>query len=859
MTVTAVQPLYASPVGLYPFQAEGVAYCYSRQDNLVTFETGTGKALRVDQRVATPDGWVPIGEMKVGDLVFGVDGKPHRVTGVFPQGVRPMWSVKFRDGVEVICDEDHLWNVTNAHRRWQGYEPLVLTVREMLDRGISVRAPGSKSSGKRAKFYVPMIDPVEYPEADLLIHPYTLGALIGDGGLTIRVEISGIDEDVVENMPLPEGVYSVREPDYDRWRFISTRGQSNPLWDAVRSLGINVKSEFKRVPRQYLHGSVDQRLDLLRGLMDTDGTISKGSSSFSSSSHGLVEDVIELVQSLGGVASSPSLKKTTHLDHWRTTISMPLCPFKIERKRSQWKPIHPQRAIVDISQVEDAEAVCISVDSPESLYLTEGYIATHNSHVLMATVALLFEDDLIDHALVVCEATKLGEWLADFEKFTGLNAGLYYGSPQKRAKIREDLPQVLITTYETARNDAVTKVEGKRRALAPHHLSLALEGKRMFVGYDEITVKIGASRTSQNHKAHNWMIQHLRKTGSCRVMGLTATPIERSPENIYNIGRVIAPYTMPTVADFERLYVQRRDIFGNATHFKNLDVETTEPGQPSLASWFEPIILRKRKTDPDVMAQFPQTVEEYTYVDLGIKHLDFYNTVRDTFDDGTEVNERLLFGLLRQIVAHPLSLMESQGKMAQAIVKAVGEDGLRAIGSAKTDRLVEYLIPLVLGQGAQAVVFSFYGPSVLPLLGEALTKAKIAVSYNHGQMSLTDRERSKDDFKSGKTRVFLSSDAGARGINLPEATYAIEYDMSLTHGLRVQRLNRIHRIDSNAPSVTFQTFIARNTVEEGIARLVMRRNEWSDQMLDNDDPEGSFVSAADRRKLIRNAREDEGV
>jgi superfamily II DNA/RNA helicase len=179
------------------------------------------------------------------------------------------------------------------------------------------------------------------------------------------------------------------------------------------------------------------------------------------------------------------------------------------------------------------------------------------------------------------------------------------------------------------------------------------------------------------------------------------------------------------------------------------------------------------------------------------------------------------------------------------------------MGSAKLDRLVEYLEPLVEGQGAQVVVFTYFGPSMIPLIEEALIEKGLTVARNHGQMSDSDRKADWAAFKAGEKSIFLTSDAGARGINLPEALYVVEYDMALQHSLRVQRVNRIHRIDSKHPSVTFQTFIHKDTVEDGpITSLVNKRNKWSDVLLDYDvAEEEDFTSAELRKALMKRARE----
>lgn len=508
---------------------------------------------------------------------------------------------------------------------------------------------------------------------------------------------------------------------------------------------------------------------------------------------------------------------------------------------------HSPRGLYDFQ----AEGVATCYLRPDNLAVWDTGLG--KTHLAMATAALLFEDDLIDLCLIICERNKLKEWQEDFERFTQLEAVTYHGAPAKRERLRGSFPDVVISTYETSRNDAISlvEVEGRKsKKMVPGPLLEGLTGQRVLVVYDEIT-KLG-NRGSQNHKSHDFMIQHLRGNGACRVMGLTATPIERSPENIYNLGRIFMPKFM-TVAQFENWYVATKDFFGNYAKFKNLSPDTTAPGVTPFSEFFKPIILRKRKTDADVVDQFPKTVSEVTYVELSKAHRDFYNTVDEILSEADDVSA---FQVLRQIAGHPLSLLQSEGKWAKAIVDTVGEDGLAKIGSAKLDRLVEYLIPIVHGQGAQVVVFSFFGPSILPLIREALEAVKptpITVAMNHGKMG--DRQRADDmaAFKAGERDVFLTSDAGARGINLPQALYVVEFEMAITHALQTQRLNRIHRIDSEHPSVTFQSFIALDTIEEAISRLVIQRHEWQDEIVDNDDPEG-HITASMRRDILKRAR-----
>jgi SNF2 family DNA or RNA helicase len=478
------------------------------------------------------------------------------------------------------------------------------------------------------------------------------------------------------------------------------------------------------------------------------------------------------------------------------------------------------------------------------------------THLAMASAALRFEDDLADLVLVVCEKAKITDWMEDFATFTGLTAVAYAGTPKKRERIREGLSgvHVLVTTYETARNDGAVFASNKRKAPTPGPLLDVLSGQRVLVVYDEVT-KL-KTRTSLNYRAHSLLLSTMRETGSCDVLGLTATPVEKNIEDYFNIARLHRGTRFTTVAAFESDHCVYRDQFGNWAKFKNLDADTTyEHGVVSFVDKIRPIVLRKRKTDPDVIDQFPKQVEEFTYVTLDPKHRAFIESVEHAYIDCKPEEERALFTVKRQIVAHPASLTLSEGKIARDIVAQVGEAGLWALGSAKTDRLIEYLEPLVKGQGAQAVVFTFFGQSVLPLLARALTDAGFTVTLNHGGMTSKARAESQAAFKAGGAEIFLSSDAGSRGLNLQEANYVIHYELALTFALHTQRTNRNHRIDSTNTSVTSMGFIARDTIEEVVSRLVLNRNVWSDLALEDRLAEGTkFVSAQDRKALLAAAR-----
>jgi superfamily II DNA or RNA helicase len=485
------------------------------------------------------------------------------------------------------------------------------------------------------------------------------------------------------------------------------------------------------------------------------------------------------------------------------------------------------------------------------------------THLGMVSAALMFEDGLIDIVVTVCEIGKLLDWKEDWERFTDLSVGKYHGDVKARAKVRANFPQVIVSTYETIKADSVVferntkgKVNNKKKP-SPGPFAEALMGKKVLFIYDEMSAKLSADRTSQNYIAHWNLLDMVRKAGEGRALGLTANAFGKDNEGTFNMGRILLPKAPCTVTEFEERYVSSRNPVSNKPYFKNITEADHEPGVVPFTRLMAPLVMVKLKTDADVRDQFPKQIEEATHVTLSDAHYDFYERIDAFFKDLPEEEQRAGFTLLRQIAGHPMSLLRSNGKYAKEIVKLIGAQGLSRLGSKKTDEAIEY-VRRRSAAGEQAVLFTFFGQSILPILHEELLSKGLTVSVNHGQMSAEQRQQAKARFRGGDAEVFLTSDAGARGLNLPEALVVINYEFPLTWALYDQRINRIHRIDSDHPSVTCQSFIADFTVEEGTANMVLTGNEredkmvadWNKTVLDDEDDGAGAIPAELRRKLL---------
>jgi len=458
------------------------------------------------------------------------------------------------------------------------------------------------------------------------------------------------------------------------------------------------------------------------------------------------------------------------------------------------------------------------------------------SHAAMQLAALAFEDHTVDFVLLVCEKNKLREWKDDFERFTKLTVRIHHGPGRKNKLAKEALPDVLITTYETGKADLVkTVMRNRRKAVESGELLERVQQTHPMVIFDEAD-KL-SNRTSATYKAYDHTLKTLRRVfKNLPTVMMTATSIRKDYENSFNQLRLLRPQSMPLVKEFESYFVRGRDIYGKARYW---DHRTEE-----FAAICQPLMLSKSKTDADVIDQFPRMTEEALWVELDADQRKLYDLVKELDGVGGQLQA------LRQICAHPRAVVhsaqEGSSKLAKGLVEEFGLEYFLNLSSAKTEALVAYLEPVVLDQEDKAMVFTFFGPSVIPWLAEALTKAGIRVFMLH----------ELDSFKAHPGgAVLLSSDAGARGINVPEASYLVEYDMATTYGIRTQRLNRVSRIGSGGPSVTVRSMLARRTVEVGLMYSMLRGNVQSDELLGRGVTGEEYMTAAMRKQMLTEGME----
>jgi len=358
-------------------------------------------ALALDATLYTPYGTTTIGACKRGDLIYGPEGHLAQITDKSQIHHKPMYRIDLQDGRSIKVSEDHINSVMvntdpNNLVRWEHKN---LTTLELLQEKLIHTKLGNKSrkgTASKALVYIQNTAPLDYPVKDLLLDPYTLGLLLGDGSM--RHDGSN----VIHSHKLDTPTYKQFVP-YTMASSYRDKRNNNVdsttiynIYREVRKLGlrgINMNAKF--IPEDYFYTSIDQRYHLLAGLLDTDGTVYKnGRVSFCSVSKSLAEGVTRLVRSLGGTAvmCAPAIAKGNRQQSYKVEIwdrqfnRLFKLPRKLERllqntDRKRWLCKADKVAVVGITRIADEPSQCIAIDSPSHQFLTTDYVRTHNTGV----------------------------------------------------------------------------------------------------------------------------------------------------------------------------------------------------------------------------------------------------------------------------------------------------------------------------------------------------------------------------------------------------------------------------------------------------------------------------------------------
>ena len=814
--VAHVNPPEAVAAILRDYQRQGLDFLdYLRSfkfGGILADDMGLGKAASRLSLLLTPLGWKILGDVQVGDEVMNSIGGISRVTGVFPQGQLEGYRVYFSDGASVVCSDDHLWAVNSAVRKMRGLPYRVMTLREIRE--------NLRDAAGNARHYIPIARPMHFGNSETLpVEPYLLGCLLGDGSIGYGgVGLTSADTELIEECQalLPTGTEIVQTRTYQytiRRDANVAPGRSDVLTGALRELELmGCNSTIKFVPQRYLVAGLSERLALLQGLMDTDGCIVRkdGHVEFTSVSQGLADAVCFLVRSLGGVARLRYKAKPKFKDKgeerigkpaYRVSIALPpeFNPFRLSRKAELYRSMPktkylPCRAIVKVEPVGMYDMLCISVDSPDHLFIVDDFILTHNTLQVIAQLLHRKEVEGASPSLVIAPTSVTHTWENEIARFAPELTTLRLQSGAERAARYADVPNfdVVITSYALARLDAEQLERFNFRSLI----------------LDE----------AQNAKNPSSQIAKVvRNLRADHRLALTGTPVENSLRDLWSIFAFVEPGLLGSEASFRR-------------RFENPIADGDETAAHVLRSRLEPFVLRRTKED--VARELPERTEQIIECDLSPLQRRLYRGIaeaarRDVLAqidedggmEGATVHVLAALTRLRQVCAHPGLIMPEYIDEPEA--------------SGKFDAFLE-TVEEVLSGGHKVLVFSAFA-SMLKIMRTALQKRDVAYGYLDGATKDRDRQAEVERFMSAEgPPVFLCSlKAGGVGLTLTAADYVILYDPWWNPAVERQAIDRTHRIGQTRP-VTAYRMVTAGSVEEKIRALAERKSALSRSVIKAD-------------------------
>lgn len=396
---------------------------------IINAKPGWGKAQPKGSKIRVPGGWVNIEDITIGQKVITPANKRATVIDKFYSSNEPIYKITLQDGRTVKASGNHLWKAINRN----GLE-ILLTTEEMQ----------KNSYFKAKRLYLPLTKPIDEAEIELPLHPYILGILLGDGGITSNVNLSTADTQVVDRVTdlLPNNCYikKVGISKYD-YNIASLTKGVNEVKDILKALGLyGLKSDEKFIPEIYKYTSLRQKLQLIQGLLDSDGTVDKVGNKieFYSTSERLASDFTDLMFSIG--AQCPNRLKTNIkytyngevrngkdcyvVSPQRLPLELKKQLFSLDRKKELIRAGHYDNSnkvrINSIELVSREECWCISLDDKDNLYLTDNYIVTHNTYSAISLAAKLKQK-----TLVVTHTVELrNQWEREVIKTLGIKPGI---------------------------------------------------------------------------------------------------------------------------------------------------------------------------------------------------------------------------------------------------------------------------------------------------------------------------------------------------------------------------------------------------------------------------------------------------
>ncbi len=784
-----------------PFQRAGISWALERKASLIGDEMGLGKAQPVSEPVLTPDGWKPIGCIKVGDQVIGSDGFPTRVLGVYPQRDRGVLRVTMSDGSWTRCSWDHLWVVRDADADGAGWRTLTTAQLLVLD-AESNKPMGDSDWSLRRKWQIPMVKPVQYQACGLPIDPYLLGVVLTSGCIGSGGELDlETDKHIIKTLRRL-GKVGCHPEDFKNGG-LHTNALAAPLV-RLRLNGLSADEMF--IPAKYLVGSVDDRVALLQGLLDTKGWVEDEDAriKFETSSPKLVDGISEIVESLGGTA-----KRDDFADRLEITLPEEFEPFRLSSEGWRYTAKDPPtRLISSIKPEPDEDSVCIRVEAMDQLYVTRHHIVTHNT---IQALGVVNADESIRSTLVVCPLSVAYNWRLEAEKW-----------------LIRDLSVGVASSKQFPDTDVVVT----------HWGIIAKQAQQLRERAWDLVV-LDEAHYAKNPKALRTQALfggkgklNLFPLEARRKLALTGTPIPNRPIEIYPVLHWLAPEDYRSSMKFATNYCNAHyNGFGwDVSGASNLDEL-----QENLRST---VMIRRLKKD--VLTELPPKIRQV------ITLVPDSSGLHKALEQEREAMSATTKTLEQAQVAVELAKAEDEEaykvavealRKAQALAFTEMSEARHRTAVAKIPQVLGHVKDLLANEDQKVILFAHHR-DVINSLREGLEtdsgewRGVETVSIMGGD-SPEERQDAVSRFQEdSNVRVFLGSIGAAReGITLTRANIVVFAEIDWVPGNLCQSEDRAHRLGQR-DSVTVQHVLLDGSIDATMIQKIISKQEVLEKALD---------------------------
>lgn len=746
------------------YQKVAVQFLLNKGSAILGDEPGVGKALDPETDILIPDGWCKLKNLKIGDKVGNSTGTFSNVKGIYPQPKKKFYRFYFNDGTFVDSSEDHLWNVQthNDQVRKNGWK--TLETKKIIKK--------IKNLDGQNIWRFPIVNPYKFSKKKLNINPYILGLLLGDGYLReAGIEISSGDKEIINYFSKYYKLTKMNNYDY---RIFGVE-----LKNKLKDLNlIGKKSNNKFIPEIYKRSSIQDRISLLQGLMDTDGWIDKRGivAQYTTISKQLCEDIKFIVQSLGGLVTV-NQKIPTYIYKgqklngqlcYTLTLKLPpnINPFKLSRKANLFKPktkYLPNRILKKVKYIGKKEGICISVDSKDKLFTIKDFILTHNTR--SATVYSLASKS--KKTLIVCPLSVRYVWREEL---------IYQGVKLEDIYIPEkdfELKKYVIINYDKLKKFQLSILKNKwdLMILDEGHMLKNLKSQRT-----KVALKIGK-------KCKN-------------IVPLTGTAIMNRPIELFPLLKLINHPLGKGLVDFTKRYCDRKLVsFGPRSHW---DINGAS-NIIELSEKLKGIMIRRLKKD---CFDIPDKIYNTYHLPLPSSFKKEYEKVlkqyKSQFSNSNMSNHLSMINELRQICS----------KAKTSIIKEHIQDALE--------------------NNEKILVFGFYNAGLEELHKEYPNSLLIT-----GDTKKEEREGIVKKFQEDEYyKIFIGNIMAAGvGLTLTAGNRVIFNDLYWNPAIHMQAEDRSNRRGAIRETQIYYPLF-ENTIEVDIFELINKKKELILKIMD---------------------------